>query len=86
MDKSFLLQLIICAEVPGLQIWDAVNQNWLEVEKLVTPKEDLFVIAGRKMQLFSQQKESVFKPTTHRVALPLNTERCSLLYFVDIPQ
>jgi len=81
-----ILTLIICAEVPGLQVWDVVNQKWLEVEKMVTPKEDLFVIVGRKTQLFSKQRDSTFKPTTHRVALPLNTERSSLLYFLDVPQ
>jgi len=81
-----ILTLIICAEVPGLQVWDSVNKKWLEVEKLVTPREDLFVIMGRKCELFSTVKESPFKATTHRVALPLNTERNSLLYFVDVPQ
>jgi isopenicillin N synthase-like dioxygenase len=81
-----ILTLIICSDVPGLQVWDLQNKEWLEVEKLVIPKEDMFVIMGRKMQFFSATTPSPFMPTTHRVALPLNTERSSLLYFQDVPQ
>jgi len=81
-----ILTLIICSDVAGLQVWDIHNNKWLEVEKMVVPKEDMFVIMGRKMELFSKQSPSVFLPTTHRVALPVNTERSSLLFFQDVPQ
>jgi isopenicillin N synthase-like dioxygenase len=81
-----ILTLIICSDVPGLQVWDTKNDEWLEVEKIVNPMEDMFVVLGRKMQLFAQDQPSVLMPCTHRVALPLNTERSSLLYFLDVPQ
>jgi len=81
-----IMTFIICAEVPGLQVWDTLNDEWLEVEKICNPKSDLFVIAGRKLPLFYQKgaQESPFKATRHRVALPLNTGRTSLLYFLDV--
>eukprot|EP01119_Soliformovum_irregulare_P023477 TRINITY_DN8196_c0_g1_i2.p1 TRINITY_DN8196_c0_g1~~TRINITY_DN8196_c0_g1_i2.p1 ORF type:complete len:175 (-),score=35.49 TRINITY_DN8196_c0_g1_i2:26-550(-) len=79
-----ILTLIICADVPGLQVWDIQSNRWIEVEKVFNPHTDMFVIMGRKMQFFSAQESSIFKATTHRVALPLNTERTSLLYFVDV--
>jgi isopenicillin N synthase-like dioxygenase len=66
-------------------VWDHVNNKWLEVEKLVDPGKDMFVVVGRKIELFRQSKEPIFKATTHRVALPLNTQRTSLLYFLDVP-
>lgn len=32
-----ILTLIICSDVPGLQVWDHINGGWIEVEKKFTP-------------------------------------------------
>jgi hypothetical protein len=43
-------------------------QPGFQVEKMVTPCVDLFVIMGRKMELFgAKPNENIFLPTTHRV-------------------
>jgi len=80
-----LLTLIPCAQVPGLQIFDEQRKVWLEVEKMFEPG-DIFVIVGRKTTFFAQEQPPYFSPTIHRVALPANSERDSLLYFFDVPQ
>jgi hypothetical protein len=46
----------------------------------------MFVVPGRKLQLFAQDNPPTFVACTHRVALPLSTERSSLLFFQDVPQ
>jgi len=81
-----LLTLISCAEVPGLQVENRENGEFIEVEKLFDPRRDIFVIIGRKMTFFAKNEPSCFKPTVHRVMLPYNIERYSMLYFVDVPQ
>jgi isopenicillin N synthase-like dioxygenase len=64
-----------------------VNPGILRIFKYNKLGMDLFVIMGRKMEMFANQKlkEPIYKSTTHRVALPLHTERSSLLYFLDVP-
>jgi len=81
-----LLTFIICAAVPGLQVKDRESGQWIEVEKLVSPLEDMFVILGRKMELLAQETPPYFTATEHRVALPPDTERHSLLFFLDVKQ
>eukprot|EP01121_Diplochlamys_sp_Union-15-3_P000510 TRINITY_DN10446_c0_g1_i2.p1 TRINITY_DN10446_c0_g1~~TRINITY_DN10446_c0_g1_i2.p1 ORF type:complete len:301 (-),score=63.63 TRINITY_DN10446_c0_g1_i2:17-850(-) len=82
-----ILTLIMCASVPGLQVQDrSKDENtFIEVEKLVKPREHIFCIIGRKTELMSNVKPSVFTPTTHRVLLPFGVERYSLLFFMDVP-
>jgi len=83
-----LLTCITCAKVPGLQVLDRESGKFLAVETMVQPGKDLFMIMGRKMQVLCQQgsDQSVFIPTVHRVVLPPDTERSSLLYFQDVGQ
>jgi len=83
-----LITLISCAEVPGLQVENRANGEFLEVETIYaeTARRDLFVIIGRKIELFARKEPAFFKATVHRVVLPYNIERNSMLYFVDIPQ
>jgi len=78
-----IMTLITCAEVSGLQVWDRKTEKFLEVEKMFDPIADMFLIVGRKMNLFAR-KDKLFEPTTHRVALPAGTERSSLLFFMDV--
>ena len=75
-----ILTLIICSDVPGLQVWDIHNNKWLEVEKLFNPGEDMFVIMGRKMELFALQSPPVLCSTTHRVVCFVVTNN-----YTDIP-
>ena len=85
-DEHFdtgVLTLIMISEVPGLEVQDQKSGKWLELEKLGTPG-DLVVIMGRKVEmLFS--KEANLKPTFHRVRIPKNVERHSILFFFDLP-
>jgi len=80
-----VLTLIVCASVPGLQVQDRVTEDFLEVEKLVEPREHIFCILGRKTEIFGQTTPAIFTPTVHRVCLPFGVERYSLLFFMDVP-
>lgn len=83
-----LLTFISCATVPGLQVKDRASGEWIEVEKMVTPLQDMFVIIGKKVQLLAavNTDKPYFSATEHRVALPAHTERNSLLFFLDVKQ
>jgi len=84
-----ILTLISCSEVPGLQVENRDNGEFFEVEKIYaeTARRDLFVIVGNKIEFFAQSQEPpMYKATVHRVILPYNIERNSMLYFVDVPQ
>lgn len=58
-------------------------------EKFCDPKKDCFVIVGRKLEqfaTFNNSNSTMFTATVHRVVLPYDTHRNSLLYFQDVPQ
>lgn len=58
-------------------------------EKICNPKQDCFVIIGKKLEQFAEfnnANSTMFRSTVHRVILPYNTQRNSLLYFQDVPQ
>jgi len=81
-----ILTFILCSDVPGLQVENRSNGSWIPVETLNTPKKDLFCIMGRKIEIFaSTNKDTLYKATVHRVGLPYNTERYSILFFADVP-
>lgn len=78
----------MCSDVPALQVQDRVTKKWYMPEKYCNPKKDCFVILGLKMNrfaTFSEAESKKFLPTLHRVVLPFNTHRNSLLYFQDLP-
>jgi len=81
-----ILTFILCSRVPGLQVQNKENEEWLPVETLNTPECDLFCILGDKMPILSVSKEPKYKSTVHRVLLPYGIERYSILFFVDVPQ
>jgi len=81
-----ILTLISCAEEPGLQVENRADGSFIEVEKLAEVRRDMFVIMGRKIELFAKNQPSMYNATVHRVMLPYNIERYSMLYFVDVPQ
>ena len=68
-----ILTLILCSKVPGLQIWDAKNKHWLEVEKHLigkyksgSPRKHLVLcIVGEKIRTFTSSH--ALTPTLHRV-------------------
>eukprot|EP00026_Physarum_polycephalum_P014858 Phypoly_transcript_15420.p1 GENE.Phypoly_transcript_15420~~Phypoly_transcript_15420.p1 ORF type:complete len:280 (+),score=60.65 Phypoly_transcript_15420:40-879(+) len=84
-----ILTLILCSQVPGLQVWDKKTNTWLEVEKhLIThnktknPKKHLALcIMGEKIGTFTSSR--ALTPTLHRVMVENGIERSSLLYFMD---
>jgi len=81
-----LLTFIMCSSVPALQIQDRVTKEWFMPEKICTPGRDAFLIIGTKLKLLSSNGASKFiPPTLHRVCLPYETQRNSLLYFMDLP-
>jgi len=65
----------LCSEVPGLQVENRETKEWIPVETLYTPKNDLFCIMGRKMEIFAAANKG----------LPYNKERYSILFFADVP-
>eukprot|EP01124_Arcella_intermedia_P025729 TRINITY_DN4668_c0_g1_i1.p1 TRINITY_DN4668_c0_g1~~TRINITY_DN4668_c0_g1_i1.p1 ORF type:complete len:282 (+),score=71.59 TRINITY_DN4668_c0_g1_i1:40-885(+) len=79
-----LLTFILCSDVPGLQI-SGEDNKWIPVETICTPKKELFCIMGRKIEIFGSQEDPLYKATIHRVGLPYNVERYSILFFADVP-
>jgi len=77
-----LMTLIECSDVVGLEVLDRKSNTYYYPESMFDPKKHLFVIAGRKMELFTHKKE--VKSTWHRVRIPVENERNSLLYFMEI--
>ena len=77
-----LMTLITCSDVVGLEVLDRKTNRYYYPEQTFDPKKHIFVIAGRKMELFTHKK--VVKSTWHQVRIPLEKERNSLLYFMEI--
>lgn len=85
-----ILTLISCSDVPGLQVQPHGREEFLEVEKMFSPRRDMFMVLGQKTEIFCQEagkKDYVarYQPTVHRVHLPYNTPRSSILLFADVP-
>jgi len=78
-----IVTMILISEVPGLQVLDQSCGKWLDLEKLGTPG-DLVMIMGRKMDLLKSENAKL-KPTFHRVNIPRNVMRHSILFFMDLP-
>jgi hypothetical protein len=74
--------LILIGEIPGLQIWDPVAKQWLEMEKL-GQLHDLVLIMGRKIELLVERGVPL-KPTYHRVCINKSIRRHSILFFYDL--
>jgi len=81
-----ILTFVVVSEVPGLQVWDRSKDTWMDVERLLWPqraKQHLLVaMMGEKIEMFTGSK--VLKATDHRVMVPPETGRDSLLYFMDV--
>jgi len=78
-----VMTLIRVGEVPGLHVFDQLRKEWVEVEK-VAALNDLLLIMGRKMELLLDGSVKLV-PTLHRVVIPKNKERYSMLFFMDVP-
>lgn len=90
-----VLTLIVCADVPGLQIADATTGEYIRAEEIMGASgaaygTRVFVIQGRKASIFSDhalasESGRQYTATLHRVALPARCERTSLLFYMDTP-
>jgi len=81
-----ILTFVVVSEVPGLQLWDRKNNVWMDAEKILHPERNsqhiLIVMMGEKVQMFTGS--SVLEATYHRVMVPPETRRDSLLFFMDV--
>eukprot|EP01083_Nonionella_stella_P000120 354_1 len=77
-----LMTFVTCSEQFGLQVLDRKTNRYYYPEKVFDPMKHMFVMAGRKMELFTWK--NVIEPTWHAVTVPLEKERNSLLYFMEI--
>mmetsp|Transcript_51570 Transcript_51570/g.85449 ORF Transcript_51570/g.85449 Transcript_51570/m.85449 type:complete len:231 (+) Transcript_51570:378-1070(+) len=77
-----LMTLITCSDVAGLEVLDRKTNKYFMPEQIFDSTKHIFVIAGRKMELFTWKKP--VNATWHAVKIPLQFERNSLLYFMEI--
>jgi len=77
-----VITCILCSDIPGLDMMDRRSNKYFLCESMYEPARHMFVIAGRKLELFSSKKP--ITPTWHQVKIDVNTERYSLLYFWEI--
>ena len=83
-NDTGLMTFIICSDVNGLEMLDRGTDKYFHCEPHYYDKNKchMFIIAGRKMEIFSFKKE--IKATWHRVTIPVEQERMTLLYFMEI--
>ena len=78
-----VMTFILCSDVCGLQIFDRKTNKYIDVENYYDSNQCMFVISGRKMEhIFSWKK--IIPATWHYVKIPVEKERFSLLYFLEI--
>jgi len=80
-EDTGLITLGGFSSCPGLIIFDRVKNDWVEVEKLVS-KRDLICFIGQKIPLFSGS--TTWSATTHKVEIPLSTDRNALVFLLDV--
>jgi len=80
-EDTGLITIGVRPEIPGLTIWDRLKNDWVEVEKL-TNEGDLICFIGHKLPLFSGC--NIWNATTHKVEIPVGTERNSLVFQLDV--
>ena len=79
-----VMTLIRLSDVAGLEVFDEIGkEGWIEVEK-EGREGDMVLIMGRKIELLTH-KQANLHPSFHRVVLPPNTQRYSILFFFDLP-
>jgi len=77
-----VITLILCSDISGLEMLDRRSNQYFKCENMYDAGKHMFVIAGRKLELFSTNKP--IESTWHQVKIDVNTERYSLLYFWEI--
>jgi len=80
-EDTGLVTLGVRSDVPGLIVYDRLKQGWVEVEQYVEPG-DVVAFLGQKIPLFSGS--DAWKATTHKVEVPLMTERNALVFLLDV--
>jgi len=76
-----LMTIGVCSDIQGLQMYDRKLDVWMKVEALGSAN-DLVMFIGEKVPLFSGSKRYPAAP--HRVMLPANTERSSMVFLLDV--
>ena len=77
------MTFILCSDFSGLQILDRKTNKYIPVEDHYDANKCMSVIAGRKMEHIFLWKE-VIPATWHYVKIPIEQEKLSLLYFLEI--
>jgi len=77
-----VITLIMCSDISGLEMLDRRSNQYFKCENMYEAGKHMFIIAGRKLELFSSKKQIM--STWHRVKIDIKTERYSLLYFWEI--
>jgi len=80
-EDTGLLTFGVVSDDPGLVIWDRVKGDWVEIEK-EAKKNEIICFVGQKIPLFSGS--SIWPATTHKVIVPVNVERSSLIFLLDV--
>jgi len=78
-----VLTLIRIGETPGLRIYDQLYGRWVELEKMAQ-KNDLVLLIGSKIHIFGDHSMPL-TPIKHKVIIPKNKERYSILFCLDVP-
>eukprot|EP01091_Cochliopodium_minus_P000105 TRINITY_DN1013_c0_g1_i1.p1 TRINITY_DN1013_c0_g1~~TRINITY_DN1013_c0_g1_i1.p1 ORF type:complete len:305 (-),score=101.40 TRINITY_DN1013_c0_g1_i1:4-918(-) len=76
-----ILTFFFCSSVPGLEFYDRNSESWVQIENLIKPNT-ICCFLGRKIELFGNNPN--FKSLLHRVRVPTNTERYSIVYLLDV--
>eukprot|EP01084_Bolivina_argentea_P221478 375109_1 len=78
-----VMTFILCSDVVGLNVLNRKTNEYIAIEQHYNSNNCCFVIAGRKMEhIFSWKK--IISATWHSVKIPVDQERLSLLYFLEI--
>ena len=63
---------------------DKMTSEFLNVEESYEKGVDLICIPGQKLRIYGQHAQIVL-PTAHRIQLPADTERLSMMFELDVP-
>jgi len=74
-----LITLIPCGEVPGLLVQDKKSKEWLQIEKMAGKGKFILMLGEKVVWLFS-----ALSSTRHKVEIPFNIERQSVVFLLDV--
>jgi len=74
-----LITLIPCGEIPGLLVQDKKTKEWLQIEKMAGKGKFILLLGEKVVWLFSP-----LSSTRHKVEIPFDTERQSIVFLLDV--